>query len=54
MNETPLGGAGHDAGHYAEAIWVDTPGVTSARLEDFSYAHRRRPLHPFEPEASLP
>jgi microcystin degradation protein MlrC len=48
---SPLAGY---AGHYAEAIWVDTPGVTSARLEEFRYAHRRRPLYPFEPDAALP
>jgi microcystin degradation protein MlrC len=48
---SPLAGY---ADHYAEAVWVDTPGVTSARLDEFRYAHRRRPLFPFESEAVLP
>ncbi|MEV0714318.1 M81 family metallopeptidase [Asanoa sp. NPDC050611] len=48
---SPLAGY---ADHYAAAVWVDTPGVTSARLDEFSYTRRRRPLYPFEPEAALP
>jgi microcystin degradation protein MlrC len=38
----------------AEIILVDTPGVTSADLSRFEYRHRRRPLYPFEPDASYP
>ena len=35
----------------AEAMhWVATPGVTSADLSTFAYAHRRRPMYPFEAE----
>lgn len=48
---SPLAGY---ASYYDEAIWVDTPGVTSARLAEFEYARRRRPLYPFEPDAVLP
>jgi microcystin degradation protein MlrC len=33
-------------------IWVATPGSTSADLSTFSYRHRRRPMFPFEPDAS--
>jgi microcystin degradation protein MlrC len=32
----------------AQMIWVATPGVTSADLSTFGYAHRRRPMYPFE------
>lgn len=32
-------------------IRVDTPGSTSANLSHFTYAHRRKPMFPFEPEA---
>ena len=35
-----------------EVILVNTPGVTSADLSTFDYEHRRRPLYPFEPEAT--
>lgn len=35
-------------------IWVDTPGVTSADLSRFDYRHRRRPLFPFESDATYP
>jgi microcystin degradation protein MlrC len=35
----------------AAMIWVATPGVTSADLSTFDYAHRRRPMYPFEAEA---
>ncbi len=33
-------------------IAVDTPGVTAADLSRFRYERRRRPLFPFEPEAT--
>ncbi|HEY3080383.1 MAG TPA: M81 family metallopeptidase [Chloroflexota bacterium] len=36
----------------AEIILVNTPGVTTADLSYFDYRHRRRPLYPFEPEAT--
>jgi microcystin degradation protein MlrC len=43
-------------GAYAEVcpsfIRVDTPGVTTADLSRLDYRQRRRPLFPFEPEAS--
>lgn len=48
---SPLAGYGP---HVSEVIWVDTPGVTSADLRRFHYVRRRRPLFPFEPEASYP
>jgi microcystin degradation protein MlrC len=32
----------------AEIILANTAGVTSADLDSFEYAHRRRPLYPFE------
>jgi microcystin degradation protein MlrC len=32
---------------------VDTPGVTSANLARLHYLHRRRPLYPFEREATF-
>ena len=35
-------------------ITVNTPGATSAVLSSFDYKHRRRPLYPFEPEATYP
>ena len=43
---------------YAEVcnsfLRVNTPGVTSANLSDFTYSHRRRPLFPFEePTANI-
>ncbi len=38
----------------AEIILVNTPGVTTADLGFFTYRHRRRPLYPFEPEATYP
>jgi len=37
-----------------EIITVDTPGSTSANLLQFEYQHRRRPLFPFEVEATFP
>lgn len=40
--------------HVADVLWVDTPGVTSADLGRFHYAQRRRPMFPFEPEATYP
>lgn len=33
-------------------VLVNTPGVTSSDLSTFAYRRRRRPLYPFEPEAS--
>jgi len=36
----------------AEIVLVDTPGVTSAELGRFDYRRRRRPLYPFEPDAT--
>jgi microcystin degradation protein MlrC len=36
----------------AQIILVNTPGVTSADLSRFHYRNRRRPLYPFEPEAT--
>jgi microcystin degradation protein MlrC len=36
----------------AELIMVDTPGVTAANLQRFTYRQRRRPLYPFEAEAA--
>jgi microcystin degradation protein MlrC len=38
------------AGH----IVVDTPGVTRLSVREFSYRHRRRPMYPFEPDATYP
>lgn len=37
-----------------DIIQVDTPGVTSADLNRFTYTRRRRPLFPFEPDATYP
>ncbi len=36
----------------AEIILVNTPGVTTADLSQFTYRRRRRPLYPFEPDAA--
>jgi microcystin degradation protein MlrC len=36
----------------AEIVLVNTPGVTSSELGQFEYARRRRPLYPFEADAS--
>ena len=36
----------------AEVILVNTPGVTTADLDTFTYHHRRVPLYPFEEEAT--
>jgi len=36
----------------AEIVLVNTPGVTTSDLSRFTYTRRRRPLYPFEPEAS--
>ncbi|MEZ6072004.1 MAG: MlrC C-terminal domain-containing protein [Pirellulales bacterium] len=35
-------------------ILVDTPGVTSADMTRLPYAHRRRPMFPFEPDTVWP
>lgn len=40
--------------HVTEIIQVDTPGVTCADLSNFRYRHRRRPLYPFERDATYP
>lgn len=34
-----------------DLVVVDTPGVTRLSVEGFTYAHRRRPMYPFEPAA---
>lgn len=39
--------------YVSEVLHVNTPGVTSADLSCFAYRHRRRPLFPFESEATL-
>lgn len=36
----------------AEIVLVNTPGVTTSDLSYFEYAHRRRPLYPFEKDAT--
>ncbi|HZR00794.1 MAG TPA: M81 family metallopeptidase [Chloroflexota bacterium] len=38
----------------AEIVLVNTPGVTSSDLSSFEYKRRRRPLFPFEREATYP
>jgi microcystin degradation protein MlrC len=38
----------------AQLIWAATPGCTSADLSMFSYARRRRPMYPFEPDTTWP
>ena len=35
----------------AQVIEVDTPGITAANSEHFTYHHRRKPMFPFEREA---
>jgi microcystin degradation protein MlrC len=37
----------------AEMIQLNTPGCTSADLSTLSYKLRRRPMFPFEPEATF-
>ena len=37
-----------------EMLLVNTPGASSADLSSFHYRHRRRPLYPFEPDATYP
>ena len=34
-------------------LLVDTPGPSAASFLDFQFRHRRRPMYPFEPDASL-
>lgn len=36
----------------AEMIWTNSPGCTSADLSGLAYQHRRRPMFPFEPDAT--
>jgi microcystin degradation protein MlrC len=33
-------------------VLVNTPGVTTSDLSSFTYRHRRRPLYPFETNAT--
>jgi microcystin degradation protein MlrC len=48
---SPLAGYGPIAGRQ---VLVDTPGVTAAGLQHFSYRHRRVPMLPFEAETPAP
>ena len=36
----------------AKIVLVNTPGATSADMGQFAYRRRRRPLFPFEPDAT--
>jgi microcystin degradation protein MlrC len=36
----------------SQIVLVNTPGVTSSDLSQFEYRRRRRPLYPFEPDAT--
>jgi len=36
----------------AELLWLNTPGCTTADLGALRYEHRRRPMFPFEPDAT--
>jgi microcystin degradation protein MlrC len=36
-----------------EIIMANSPGVTSADMSSFKYAHRRKPLYPFEPDTKF-
>ncbi|HEY3061827.1 MAG TPA: M81 family metallopeptidase [Chloroflexota bacterium] len=36
----------------AQVVLVNTPGVTTSDLSTFEYTRRRRPLYPFEPDAT--
>ncbi len=38
----------------AQVVLVNTPGVTTSDLSLFTYQHRRKPLYPFEPDATYP
>jgi microcystin degradation protein MlrC len=38
----------------AEMLWLNTPGCTAADLTLLEYEHRRRPMFPWEPDASYP
>ncbi|HEY3061826.1 MAG TPA: M81 family metallopeptidase [Chloroflexota bacterium] len=38
----------------AEMLLVNTPGASAADLSTFDYRRRRRPLYPFEPDATYP
>jgi microcystin degradation protein MlrC len=35
-------------------LWLNTPGCTAADLNLLEYEHRRRPMFPWEPEATYP
>lgn len=37
-----------------DLLVVDTPGVTRNSVTGFEYRHRRRPMYPYEPDASYP
>lgn len=36
-----------------ELVWAATPGCTNPDLSTFTYTHRRRPMFPFEPDATF-
>jgi microcystin degradation protein MlrC len=38
----------------ARVLLVNTPGATAADPGLFEYVHRRKPLYPFEPDATYP
>jgi microcystin degradation protein MlrC len=38
----------------SQILLADTPGLTTANLDALPYQHRRRPLFPFEPDATYP
>ncbi len=38
----------------SQIVLVNTPGVTTSNLSQFEYRRRRRPLYPFEPDATYP
>ncbi|WP_166354905.1 M81 family metallopeptidase [Phytoactinopolyspora limicola] len=46
---SPLAGYGP---YVAGIVRVDTPGITAASLDGFTYHHRPRPMFPFEPETT--
>jgi microcystin degradation protein MlrC len=47
---SPLAGY---AGHVADHVFVDTPGVTAVDLNRLPYRNRRAPMLPFEDDAVL-
>jgi microcystin degradation protein MlrC len=40
--------------HVASIVFVDSPGITSADLNQFPYRHRRRPLYPLDGDLVSP